>query len=111
MTDIKFEFGEPCIENWEFEICIDRIDYHKQKIDSKYIIMDKTFCLFELPKLGIKNTEHIVNEKNLEAKEWLKLYARKISGYYVDDWKQQPKELRLVYGHSFPSLQELRAIK
>ena|SRR3989338_1631246 len=111
MADIKFEFGEPYIENWEFEICVDRIDFHERKIDSKCIIMDKAFCLFELPKLGIRNTRRIVSEENREAKEWLKLYARKISNRYVSDWEQQPKELRLVFGDNFPFLKELRAIK
>lgn len=110
MDGIKFSLDEPYAENGRFGICIDRIDYNKRKIDSKYIMVDKTFCLFELPKLGVKNTERIISEKNLEAQEWLKLYAKKIFDHYVANWKQQPEVLRLMCGRNYPSLQELRSV-
>lgn len=110
MNYINFELSDPYIEKWNFEVCIDRINSMEQKIDSKFIIIDKTFCLFDLPKLGIKNTERIISENNFEAKEWLKLYTNKILNKYSSNWDEQPEKLLLICGRNYPSIGELKLV-
>lgn len=111
MSNIKIEISKPYFENWKFGICIDRIDYENEKIDSKYVYMDKSFCLFELPKLGVPKIENLMSSKNIRAMKWLESYTNSLKEKYEQNWERQPEQLILSKAEGLPTLEDLRRFK
>lgn len=89
MQKIEFIISEPHFENHKFSICIDKVDYKNEKIESKFIHMYKIFWYFELPKLGIRR-DNKMSSKDVEAIKWLKSKANEMKDKYEKDWENQP---------------------